>query len=161
MAQLASDVVNNDVITPLLTTSQERELIFQILDDKTAAEVLDEVDPATLAEIVEEMDIHELSEIIEAMPPDEAADILGEMEDEEVDTVLREFEKEESEEVRQLLEYGEDTAGGIMTPEVVSVLRTETARQVTDKLRQEALSDEIYTGNTGTNVCDLNIIYIG
>ena len=125
-------------------TDEEREKLFHLLDEKTAAEVLDDLDSATQAEIIEDLGLAELADIVGAMPLDEAADILGELEEDELLSVLEKLESDDSQEVKQLLTYGEETAGGIMTPEFFAVSPHETAAQVTDQLRQEALQDEIF-----------------
>ena len=51
------------------------------------------------------------------MPPDEAADILGDLSEERSQAVLEAMEEDEAEDVRELLAFREDSAGGLMTTE--------------------------------------------
>ena len=79
------------------------------------------------------------------MPPDEVADILSEIPDERAQVLLRLMEGEEAAEIRELLAYGEDTAGGLMTTELVTVPETFTAEQCIDELRRlEPDAESIY-----------------
>ena len=102
-------------------TDEEKETLFRLLDDKTAAEVLDGVDSETQADILDDLELSELAEIVDAMPLDEAADLLGELEEKERLSVLQTMEQKTANKIRQLLEHKDDSAGGIMTPEIFSV----------------------------------------
>jgi magnesium transporter len=68
---------------------------------------------------LKEMDKETISDILEEMPPDEAADILGDMSEETSNELLSLMETEEAEEVKDLLSYEDDTAGGLMTTELL------------------------------------------
>ena len=67
-----------------------------------------------------------LARIAEALPADEAADLIGELEDKDTERVLHHISDEDEEVLRQLLTYPEDTAGGIMNPEVVALRPSDT-----------------------------------
>jgi len=91
------------------------------------------------------MELERASEILEEMPPDEVADILTELSDERAQEILSRMQQEEAEDVRELLEYGENTAGGLMTTELVSVPAGLTAQQCIDKLRElEPDAESVY-----------------
>jgi Mg/Co/Ni transporter MgtE len=70
------------------------------------------------------------------MSPDEATDLLAEMPDERRQGLLKLMEADEANEVRELLRYEEDTAGGLMTTEYVTVSPDMTAAQAIEHLRQ-------------------------
>jgi magnesium transporter len=72
------------------------------------------------------------------MPPDEAADVVETLPDEEASEILDLLPEKESEEIQELLQYGESTAGGIMTPEFVAVHEDMTVGQALDHLRKSA-----------------------
>jgi Mg/Co/Ni transporter MgtE len=71
--------------------------------------------------ILESLDAETAADIVEEMAPDEAADALAELEDETSEEILQEMEVEPKSEVSELLEYGEDTAGGMMNTEYVAL----------------------------------------
>src|SRR5471030_177770 len=87
----------------------EREAIFETIDNEAAADALSEVDPKMQVSIVEEMS------------PDEAADVLSELEEETSEEIMDEMDSAPKSEVRELLEFDEDTAGGLMNTEYVAL----------------------------------------
>ena len=113
----------------------ERESIFETIDSESAAEALSEVEPKMQASILESLEPEVAADIIEEMSPDEAADALSELEAETSEEILDEMEAEEVEEVRELLEYGEHTAGGMMNTEYVVLPDTATIADAMVALR--------------------------
>ena len=89
-----------------------------------AEETLAALAPAQAAEIVDELD------------DDDAADLLGELRPEAAERIL--MEVEDRADVDTLLRYDEETAGGIMTTRMVTVLATETAADALDSIRRQA-----------------------
>jgi magnesium transporter len=99
----------------------EREAIFETIDSEVAAEALSEIDPKMQASILESLEPEKAADIVEEMSPDEAADILSELEEETSEGILDEMDSAPKTEVRELLEFEEDTAGGMMNTEFVSL----------------------------------------
>ncbi len=99
----------------------EREAIFETMDSEVAAETLSEVHPKMQASILESLEPEKAADIVEEMAPDEAADILNELEEETSEEILDEMDSAPKTEVRELLEFEEDTAGGMMNTEYVSL----------------------------------------
>jgi magnesium transporter len=93
----------------------ERKEIVSALDPETAAQALSEAEPSVQAAVVEAMHVDRAADVLEEMPPDEAADILGDLPEERLQAVLDAMEEEDAEEVRELLAFKEDSAGGLMT----------------------------------------------
>jgi magnesium transporter len=107
----------------------EREAIFGTIDSEVAAEALSEIDPKMQASILEALEPEVAADIVEEMSPDQAADALAELEDETTAEILDEMETEPVEDVKELLEYDEDSAGGMMNTEAI-VLPQETTLDV-------------------------------
>jgi CBS domain-containing protein/sporulation protein YlmC with PRC-barrel domain len=103
----------------------EREAIFETMDSEVAAEALSEIDPKMQASILEALEPEVAADIVEEMSPDEAAHALSELEEETTAGILEEMETEPLSEVKELLEYDEGTAGGMMNTEAI-VLPEET-----------------------------------
>jgi len=99
----------------------EREAIFETIDSEVAADALSEIDPKMQASILESLEPEKAADIVEEMAPDEAADALSELQDETSEEILDEMDSAPKSEVRELLEFEEDTAGGMMNTEYVSL----------------------------------------
>jgi magnesium transporter len=96
----------------------EREAVIDTLDDTTAAEALGEVRDELQVRILEELDKERVADILEQMPPDEAADVLAELSARTAADVLDDMSRKEAKELQELLRFEENTAGGLMTPDV-------------------------------------------
>ena len=125
--------------------AKERSAVFNTLTEEIAADTLEQMELDDQVSVIEHMDDRRASEILQEMPPDEVADILSEIPDERAQVLLRLMEGEEAAEIREVLAYGEDTAGGLMTTELVTVAETFTAEQCIDELRRlEPDAESIY-----------------
>ena len=108
------------------------------LDDETAAETLEEMAAAQQARIIGDMDEERAADILEWMSPDEAADVLGDLPEEKAEELLGLMEGEEQADVAELLPYEDDTAGGLMTTEFVTLPRELTVGAAVARLREMA-----------------------
>jgi magnesium transporter len=133
-----------DVLEQL--TPSQRARVFEHLDNDQAAEAISELDDDLQAQVVEDLTDERASDILEIMDPDDAADIVGDLPYDKAETLLRLMGVRESRQVRKLLGYRENTAGGIMTPEVITVSATMTVQEAIDRLRTTAEeADNIYS----------------
>ncbi|MDQ6677648.1 MAG: CBS domain-containing protein [Acidobacteriota bacterium] len=124
--------------------SAEREAIFETIDSEVAADALSELDPGTQASILESLEPEVAADIVEEMSPNEAADALAELKEETSNEILDEMEEEPGHEVRELLEFEEDTAGGMMNTEYVALPEGSTVREAIEHLRgQEELLESV------------------
>jgi flagellar motility protein MotE (MotC chaperone) len=113
----------------------EREAIFETLDDTSAAEALTEVEPKVQVSIIEALDKEKAADILEEMAPDEAADLLAELPQETSEEILEDMEEKDAEEIEELLEYPEDTAGGMMNPDFIAAPESGTVESAIAALR--------------------------
>lgn len=113
----------------------DREAIFETIDSEVAAETLSEMEPEFQASILESLETEKAADIVEEMSPNEAADVLAELEDETSQEILDEMETEPKTEVRELLEFPEDSAGGLMNTEYVAVPDSGTVADAIDAIR--------------------------
>ncbi len=118
-----------------LNRSEHKDLL-QKLDLKQLADTLEEVEPDFQANLLQHFPDEKVADVLEEMSPDEATDLLAEMPAERRQGLLKLMESDEADEVRELLRYEEDTAGGLMTTEYVSVQPSMTAAQTIEHLRK-------------------------
>ncbi len=123
-----------DIIEDL--APDERQAVFQTLDEETAAEALEEVEPKVQKAIVESLDSERAADIVEEMDPDAAADLLGDLPEERTEQILVKMEPEERQEVVELLEHKEETAAGLMTTEFLCVPVTSKVQDAIELMRR-------------------------
>ena len=105
---------------------EDRLRLFSLLDVDKASDVILELSGASREQLIEDLSNERLTDIIEEMESDDKADIIAELSDDQAKAILEAIEPEESLEVKELLQYPEDTAGGIMQSELVSVKKQAT-----------------------------------
>ncbi len=126
-----------EILTDL--DSHERATVFRALDAEKAADALAEVeDPRIQTQLLETVSPDEAADILEEMEPDEAADLLGELPQETSSELLRKMEVDDADDVRELLAYGSDSAGGMMTTEFLALPADYSVEAAFARLRQEA-----------------------
>jgi Mg/Co/Ni transporter MgtE/sporulation protein YlmC with PRC-barrel domain len=113
----------------------ERQSIIGSLDEETAAETISELDKRLQTQVVEKLDPEKAADIIEEMSPDAAADLIQNLAPDTSREVLDEMETREAQDVESLLNFAPNTAGGMMTTEVVIVGEDATRGEVVDHVR--------------------------
>jgi magnesium transporter len=113
-------------------SKQEGAEVLSSLDEEHAADTLEELSTEQQAQLLSAMPVKQAADLIEEMEPDEAADVLAKVPAPRAQELLDEMELQESEAVRRLLEYHPDSAGGIMTTNVLTI---GPARPVAEALR--------------------------
>jgi magnesium transporter len=109
--------------------------LFELLPIEIASEVLDETGGQIRQELVEKVDDERLADLLDELPMDDAAEFLEDLPDEISDRLISLMEPEEAAEVQELLAYEEETAGRLMTRDVVALRRQWTVSETFDYLR--------------------------
>jgi CBS domain-containing protein/sporulation protein YlmC with PRC-barrel domain len=119
--------------------------LLQGFNNAALADTLEESSPELQMTILANMSQDRAADILEEMDPDEAADLLADLPNQTSEALLGLMEREEAQDVRTLLKYPEDTAGGIMTTEFAHVPDNITVQEAINYLRnsEEAREDEI------------------
>ncbi len=115
--------------------SDELLIVFDLLPDETASEVLDETGSLVRQQLVAEVEDERLADLLDALPEDDAAEFLSGLPDPVAEDLLQLMEPEEAEEVRELLAYQDDTAGRLMITDVARLRRQWTVTEALDYLR--------------------------
>ena len=112
---------------------EQQQVVLNALPPESSARILEHMEPEDAAGVFGEMEAPALSEILDEAPPDVAADLLKQLPEDQFQEALDGME--DVEEVTPLLEYADESAGGLMTPEFVSVRNDMTAAIALDRLR--------------------------
>jgi magnesium transporter len=136
---------------------QDGSKLLESLDNESLADALEEVEPDFQASLVEQLPDERLADVLEEMEVDEAADLLAELPEERSQELLKLMEAEDAEDIKKILEYPEDSAGGIMNTNFFAVTPELTAEQVLNILRASADEFEtvfyIYVLNKDNQLC--------
>lgn len=119
-------------------TPQQGAKLLDDLDEAQAADTLEELEDEQQGQILRAMDPERAADLLEEMEPDEATDALQSITSEEAEDLLKRMDREEASEVQELLGWPEDSAGGIMTTDYISVPDWATVEEVIEALRARA-----------------------
>ncbi len=117
-----------------LSEPDQLALISQ-LPPADSADVLEEMVDQDAAALAQRLPVNDLAGILDEMEADEAADVLGDLPPERVAATLRKMA--EPQDVIPLLQYPDDTAGGLMTPAIVTLRRGWRAQRALEELRRK------------------------
>ena len=126
-------------------TPEERAAVFEALEDEVAADTLEEMHPAYQASLLSELPDEKAADLLEDVSPDDAADLLADLPKRRAGRLLALMDHEKATEIRELLSYPENSAGGIMTTEFARVPPEVTAAEAIELLRdQEPEVETVY-----------------
>lgn len=116
----------------------QRIKVLRLVEYNKASAILFELDRDELPPLLEGLGPKRTADILGQMFTDDAADLLGELPEEQKEKLLGLMKVAEAEDIRELLEYDVDTAGGLMATEYVDVRKNITANQAIARLRKIA-----------------------
>lgn len=126
----------------------QRLAVYYALPEDDREVVIEEADPAIKADLLTRLKTEDLVSLVDEMAPDDAADVVLELPGSLQETVLKEVEKtdpEQAEDIRELIEYDPDSAGGIMTTEFIRVTENATAGRALQTIQGAANAETIST----------------
>ncbi|WP_299188616.1 magnesium transporter [uncultured Aquimarina sp.] len=113
--------------------------LIKLLDSEKSSEALMELEEDFRERILENLSVKEIAEELEEMDTDDAADIIAELPEDRAEEVIAEIEDEKhAEDIKELLLYEEDKAGGLMAKELVKVKETWTVAGCVREMRRQA-----------------------
>lgn len=113
----------------------ERVRLMDLLSPELAAEVLEEIPTSYASDIVSELEVDQAVSIVNEMDSDEQADLLMDLHEDEAEAILAGMDFQDAQDLRKLIEFDPDTAGGIMVTEFLSLSSSLTAAQAITYLR--------------------------
>ncbi len=118
------------------------QALLRTLNTETIADTIEEVEEDLQAHILKTLPPEQAADVLEEMGPDDAADLLASLQPNVRERLLELMEAEDATDVQRLLSYPEDTAGGIMTTEYVTVPANLTVAEALSYLRQSEAARE-------------------
>ena len=137
IAELIGDLPEEDAV-----------VLVQCLPEDLGASVLERLNAERQVEVLQNLDSDEVTEILSNMSPDDRVDVLQKLPDEEAEQVIATLEREDpsvAEEIRELTVWGEDTAGGLMTTDYVSLSPDTKVWEAIEAVRAASQKDHVET----------------
>ena len=136
-----ADMLPADLANAMLDLPEQRMLeVAEELSDDRLADVLEEMPETEQVDILGHLDDDRAADVLDQMQPDDAADLIAHLSDERGETLLDLMEPEEADDVRFLLSYAPDTAGGLMTTEPIIVSADATVAEGLALIRRHELA---------------------
>lgn len=120
-------------------SNEEAKYIYFLVDEDTQADILMELDEDVRDRFLASLTAKEIADQLENLDSDDAADILGELSDEQIHEVISQMEDDEAaEDIVDLLNYDENSAGGLMQKEFIQANMNWTVDRAIVELRRQA-----------------------
>jgi magnesium transporter len=140
-------------IAHLLESSppKTRNVLWQLIDKDAEGEILQELNEDLQNEILSELNAQQVVELTEGLETDDLADILQQLPDQVAREVLRAMDEQDRHRVESILSYDEDTAGGLMNTDTITVRPSHNLGLVLRYLRRHEslpeMTDNIHVVN--------------
>lgn len=130
-----------DLASALMDLPEERMVeVAEELDDERLADVLEELPEEEQIEIIQELDDERAAEVLDLMEPDDAADLMANLPEARTEAILDLMDEEEADDIRQLMQYDEFSAGGLMTTEPLICSADTTVAEAMALIRRKEIS---------------------
>lgn len=137
-------IIEPEDIALLLNEVEDEKvaIIFRLLGKDEAAEVFAELDSDIQEKIINALSDKEVKEVINELYLDDTVDLIEEMPSNIVKRILKNINKSDRKIINELLNYPEDSAGSIMTPEFVDLKENMTVAEAFEKIRKVGVDKE-------------------
>ncbi len=132
-------------IAHLLESSppKTRSVLWELIDRDAEGEVLQYLNEDLQSDILSELNAEQVFELTEGLETDDLADILQQLPQQVASQVLQAMDKQDRDRVESVLSYAEDTAGGLMNTDTITVRRSHTVELVLRYLRRHETLPEM------------------
>ncbi|MCD6274187.1 MAG: magnesium transporter, partial [Deltaproteobacteria bacterium] len=122
----------------------QQHIIFNLIEDTEQKGILlSQLDENDFLALSEDLEIDDFVKVLECMASDDAADLIGRLPEEQAGILLEKMKNEDSDEVEELLNYEDDTAGGIMVTDFIALKDDTTAEKAIKSLQKEHMDVEM------------------
>ncbi len=137
----------SDALREILSLSAEdRDTVLNLVPVELAAQLIEEAPNEVAVEMVERLQAVKAAEIMDELDSNIQADVIGELDQHEADAILAEMDEEDADDVRRLVEYDDETAGGLMVAETFSFEQNATVGAVLRRMASDEEDFERYRG---------------
>ncbi|SHK53705.1 magnesium transporter [Tepidibacter formicigenes] len=128
-----------DIAEILVNLEEDKKIkLFEVLPLEIGAKVLDELDSDIFSSILSKISIEHKKRILDLMSQDDMVDILSNLSEDKRQEIINLLDSELAEDIKELLVYKEDSAGGIMTTDFIALRKDITAYSAIEYLRENA-----------------------
>jgi magnesium transporter len=124
---------------------EDQRALLAVLSPERAAALIEELPDSHAADLIEEMPVAHSAPIVEELASDHRADVLSELDSDDAEAIIAELDEEDASEVRQLISYGAEQAGGLMMTEFAAYPMALTVREVVDDLTADTVDYQFLT----------------
>lgn len=136
-----AEILNSDYFE-----QKQKNVLFRLLKKDLAAQVFVELDNEMQESLIKGFTDSELNSMLEELFVDDTVDIIEEMPASVVKRILKNCPKDMRGDINNILAFGSDTAGSIMTPEYIALKSEMTVKEAFKRIRMEGLDSEtVYT----------------
>lgn len=125
-------------------SNDEQRLLLSLLSPEDAADLMEDIPNAQAVSIIESMKVKDVAAIFNEMESDDQADLLTELDPEDAEAIINKMEPDEAEDVKKLIQYDQDCAGGLMITEYLTFDETKSVGEVVQNLRDNSEKYEGY-----------------
>ena len=135
-----------DLLHAVLTLSDDdQRVLLGALTPERAADLVEEFPDSHTAELLENMPVLDAAPIVEELASDHRVDVLAECDSDEAEAIIAELDEEDALEIRELISYPPDQAGGLMMTEFAAYPMASTVREVVTDLTAEEVDYQLLT----------------
>ena len=142
LQQYLADIHPADILEVLRDEEIDKSVIMKKLPTWMVANLFEEMDDEEKEEFLNLFSNLEQYKIVNEMSSDEITDLLYNLEPERINEFLTNIDKEDAEEVKALLTYDEETAGGLMATEFISIKESMTVKDALKYLQTAGINAE-------------------
>jgi len=125
---------------------REQSALIELLDPELAADALEEMEDEELQGLLRGLTSERAAELISRMEPDESAEVLRDLDDEHRESILSSMDAKVASDLRELVSFDEELAGGIMTTHLLLTHEEDTVAEALKMLvenRERDISDGV------------------
>lgn len=133
-----------DILDLLHEHKEEASAILNRLSDEILADIVDEEEDEDKYELLKQFSDSRQKGILEEMSSDEITDLIGELKEEQAQEVLEKMDWEDREDVRKLMTFEPESAGGIMSTEFIRIFAKNTVKETLNFLQKHTDDETSY-----------------
>ncbi len=116
----------------------DRSALLDLISAEDGARLMEFIPQSQAVQAIEDAEVETAAAILNELYSDDQVDILAELDDADAEAILEEMIPAEAENIRRLIDYDPDCAGGIMITEYLAFEASETVGEITKQLRENA-----------------------